>query len=137
MLSWPHDQAVHNAYSSFLCCSGVSKCFHKTRSALSHENTKNHILQILFVQEGVCKKISLLFYLAFLNIQVRSRVHHLGITSSRGHIFCRRQESQNSRPRRRGLDEEGSCARLVKEKNSCLQQVGIIIRSVIIIMVKK
>ena len=56
MLSWPHDQAVHNAYSSFLCCSGVSKCFHKTRSALSHENTKNHILQILLVQEDVCKK---------------------------------------------------------------------------------
>ena len=97
MLSWPHDQAVHNAYSSFLCCSGVSKCFHKTRSALSHENTKNHILQILLVQEDVCKKISLLFYLAFLNIQVRSRVHHLGITSSWGHIFCRRHESQNSR----------------------------------------
>ena len=34
------------------------------------------------------------------------------------------QESQNSRPRRRGLEEEGSCARLVKEKNSCLQQVA-------------
>jgi len=42
------------------------------------------------------------------------------------------RESQNSRPRRRGLDEEGSCARLVKEKNSCLQQgreCGALVRS--------
>ena len=136
MLSWPHDQAVHNSYSSFLCCSGVSK---KKQGPLYLVMKIQRITSFrsFLSKKMFAKKISLLFYLAFLNIQVRSRVHHLGITSSRGHIFCRRQESQNSRPRRRGLDEEGSCARLVKEKNSCLQQVGIIIRSVIIIMVKK
>ena len=33
------------------------------------------------------------------------------------------QVEQNNRPRRRGFEEEGSCGRLVKEKNSCLQQV--------------
>jgi len=39
---------------------------------------------------------------------------------------------QNNRSRRRGFEEETSCSRLVKEKNSCLQQgreCGALVRS--------